>query len=212
MIVATVLRSGGCYDVSWVHALKRGLNRHLSDFEFRVLTDQYVPTWGVKLAHDWPGWWSKPELWRPGVFPEGELVLYVDLDTLPVGDLSFFEDYGGELAVLSDFYTPRKLATGVMLFRPGPHTEAIYEAFRADPEGIIAQHPRRSDHWYATVMGEPDRLQDLYPGKLVSFKKHARAGVPDGARLVCGHGQPRFSSPDAGWAHDQWARLSQEAA
>lgn len=212
MIVTTVLRLGGTYDVPWVHALKRGLNRHLTDFRFVCLTDAYLPTYGVRLEHDWPGWWAKVELFRPGLFPRGELVLYMDLDSLPVGDLSCFRAYEGELAVLSDFYQPRIMASGVMLFRPGERTEAIYAAFCADPEGIMAGHRTRSDHWYAKVMGEPDRLQDLFPGNIVSFKRDARHGPPDGSVLVCGHGNPRFSSPDAGWAHKEWHRLSKGAA
>src|SRR5690606_6907865 len=153
VILATVLRTGGpTYTREWAYALSRG-RRHDEPYPFRVLTDDpsLPPSWAVRLRHDWPGWWSKLELWRPGVFPEGELVLYVDLDTLLIGGLAPFESYQGELAVLSDFYQPRKIASGVMLFRPGPRTAAIYEAFCADPAGIMAQHRTRSDYWYARV-------------------------------------------------------------
>jgi hypothetical protein len=155
----------------------------------------------VPLLHDWPGWWSKVEVFRlPG------LVLYLDLDTLPVGDLSRFGGYRGRLAVLSGFYRPEIVASGVMLFEGGPHTAAIYDAFRADPERIMREHRPRSDYWYAKVMHAPDRLQTLYPGALVSYKRHARRGIPDGASLVCGHGRPRFDDPATGWAHALWTK------
>nr|WP_145924153.1 hypothetical protein [Halomonas elongata] len=35
------------------------------------------------LAHGWPGWWSKLELFRP----HGGDLLYLDLDTVVRGDL-----------------------------------------------------------------------------------------------------------------------------
>ncbi len=219
LTVVTVLRSGGDYDVGWFYALKRGLLRHLS-IEYRAptpgplepgtwtlwcLTDLSVGRAGIPLEHGWPGWWSKVEIFRPGLF-EG-LVLYLDLDTLVVDDLAPLAEYSGRLAMLSDFYQPKIVASGVMLFRPGAHTEAVYSAFQADPLRIMAAH-RRSDFWYAKQLDAPDRLQELYPDQLVSLKAHARLRAPDGARLVCGHGRPRLSDPAAGWAHTEWSRFA----
>lgn len=206
MIVATVLRSGGpTYTPSWVWALKRGLNEHMTgDWRFRVLSDLPLNQWRAPLVYDAPGWWAKVGLFGPGVFPRDELVVYLDLDTLVTGDLSFFRDYSDNLAVLSDFYRPKEMATGVMAFRPGPHTEGIFEAFVQDPAGIMAQHRSRSDHWYARYMDRPDRIQDLFPGRVASFKVHGRTGVPEGCAVLCGHGKPRFSDPSARWAHDFW--------
>lgn len=199
--VACVLRTGGIYDRTWVRALKRGLNRHLSDFQFVCLTDDasVEPYWRVPLLHDWPGWWSKVECFRPGLFTGP--VLYLDLDTLPVADLTMIASYRGAFAMLNDFYQGEKqVASGVMAWTPGPHTEAIYHAMlreRTLPRG-------RSDYWYAKHAPPADRLQTLFPGQLVSFKQSARKGVPDGARLVCFHGNPRPSDPRAGWGHAAW--------
>lgn len=206
--VATVLKSGGVYTPDWVYALKRGLSRHLSDFRFACLTDMpgLPPIWTYPLAHGWPGWWSKVEAFRPALF-DGP-VLYLDLDTLPVGALSDIASYRGPFAMLNDFYQGRKqVASGAMAWTPGPHTEAIYHAFcreRSIPRG-------RSDHWYQKHTPKADRLQDLYPGQIVSLKKHARKGPPEGARLVCGHGNPRLSEAAAGWAHREWARWKDHA-
>lgn len=87
--IACVLKSGGIYTPEWVYALKRGIARHASDYRFVCLTDAagLPPVWSVSLAYHWPGWWSKLELFRPGVFEDGERVLYLDLDTLVVGDV-----------------------------------------------------------------------------------------------------------------------------
>ena len=211
MTVACVLKAGGDFGPRWVDALRRGVNTHLKRHRFVCLTDEDgVGLWGERLAHNWRGWWSKVELFRPGLF--NGPVLYLGLDTLPVGDLSDIASYDGPLAVLSDFYQGRKMiGTGVMAWTPGEHTERIYEAFTKDPEGIIGRGGR-SDYFYRQHMADADRLQDLYPGQIVTLKpirgehpEPIKHGPPEGARLVAAHGRPRFTSPAAGWAHGLWS-------
>lgn len=210
MTVACVLRSGGDFGPRWVDALRRGVNTHLKRHRFVCLTDDDgVGLWGERLAHGFQGWWSKVELFRPGLLTGR--VLYLDLDTLPVGDLSEIAAYDGPLAVLSDFYQGSKMiGTGVMAWTPGEHTERIYRAFTEDAEGIMGRGGR-SDHFYRRHMGDVDRLQSLFPGQIVTLKpihgEHPdpkQHGPPEGARLVCGHGRPRLSDPAAGWAHRLW--------
>lgn len=209
--VACVLKTGGIYTREWVHALKRGLNRHLDGFEFVCLTDDcgVSPVWRVPLEHSWPGWWSKLELFRPGLFSGS--VLYMDLDTLVVGDLSDIASYDGPLAILDDFYRAKRQQSAVMAWTPGEHTAAIYDRFLKDPSMYMRRN-RSDQEFIESVIPEADRLQPLYPGQLVSLKVHcspAKAGgPPDGARLVCGHGNPRFSDPGAGWAHREWLRVA----
>lgn len=203
--IACVLRSGGVYDLSWVYALKRAVARHAGDYRFVCLTDAQglPPVWTVPLEHNWPVWWAKLELFRPGVV-EGP-VLYLDLDTLPVGDLSDLLAYDGPFAMLSDFYRPHRAQSGVMAFTPGMLTEHLWSEFSRDP--VSAMEKFRGDgEWLHAHAGDVARLQDLFPGQIVSFKVHAKRKAPEGARLVCGHGQPRFSDPAAGWAHKEWLR------
>lgn len=205
--IACVLKSGGIFDRRWVWALKRGLARHAPSHEFVCLTD--VPglgIWSIPLEHGWTGWWSKIELFRPGLF-DGP-VLYLDLDTLVVGNLADLVSYDGPFAMLSDFYRPESPASGVMAWTPSAETAAIYESFVQ--QGRIPGG--RSDHWYARHAPKPVRLQDMFPGQIVSFKAHARSTPPEGARLVCGHGLPRFNDRKAGWAHDAWKSLTPPVA
>lgn len=207
LTVACVLRSGGIYDARWVRALKTGVERFLPQpHQFVCLSDieiERVET--IPLAWYWPGWWAKIELFTPGRLTGP--VLYLDLDTLPVGDLSDVASYRGDLAVLSDFYHPELMASGVMAFTPGPHTDLVYHRFIAAAEATMARCRPRSDLFYRTVMENPHRLQDLFPGQIVSLKKHTLHDPPDApARLVCGHGRPRFDTQEARWAHDEWRR------
>lgn len=200
-------RNGGrCYGPEWLWAIKRRLKDHVSgEYEFRYLSDTAQGPWRIPLKYDWPGWWAKMELFRPGVF-EG-LVLYVDLDTLIVGDLSDIAAYPGEFAMLADFNRPSRRQSGMMLFRPGKITEAIWEEWIRDPEGHMRRH-RGDGEWLHSVTEGADIIQRLFPGQVVSFKRDARKGPPKGARIVAGHGRPRLSDPRAGWINKAWADLA----
>ena len=212
-IIACVLRSGGStYDPRWVHALKRQANEQLPEHEFVCLTDVEAihPGWRAPMEHAWEGWWSKMELFRPGLFPEGRLVLYFDLDTLLIGPLDFLAGYRGEFGVIRGFYHPVR-QSGVMAWRPGEISGRMWEEWTADPEKHMSTY-RGDGRWLDGHLPREgvDQLLDLFPGRIVSYKVDAREGPPDGARVVCGHGRPRFSSPHAGWAHVHWRRLTHE--
>jgi hypothetical protein len=224
MTIACVLRTGRAYSAEWVWALKRGIARHMS-LPYRAWRSEPVPdTWtfvcltnagdlggmGVPFAHDWLGWWSKMELFRPGLFDDGP-VLYLDLDTLVVGDLAPFASYAGDLALLSDFYRPALGQSGVMLFRPGDATERLWVTWLTNPEKYMRRY-RGDGEWLHAHTVKPERVQTLYPGTVASFKVEARDGAPDGAALVCAHGKPKFNDPAAGWAHREWVSLARRAA
>lgn len=202
-----VLRSGGVYTPEWARKLYVGARQHLPEAEFRVLTD--LPTHSfpagtaIPLQHDWPGWWSLVEWWRPGLF-QGR-VLAMGLDTLLVGSLADIASCTEPIAGISDFYQPRVLASGVMTWE-GDAGAHIYETFARNPAAVM-RHQRRMDPWMRGLIPRAARLQDLYPRQIVSYKAHARSGIPPGARIVCGHGSPKFSEARAGWAHLHWQAL-----
>lgn len=197
--VACVLKSGGIYGPEYVGALVSWLTRFAPEASIVCLSDWAGA--GTPLRFNLPGWWSKMELFRPGVL-EGP-VLYMDLDTLPVGDLSALLAYDGPLALLSDFYRPHLAQSGVMAFTPGDETADLWNRFIADPPAHMRAYRGDGEFIHAHAPGAA-RLQDLFPGQIVSLKAHAKAGPPPNARLVCCHGQPKLHDPAAGWAHTAW--------
>jgi hypothetical protein len=81
--VVCVLRSGGKvgYNASWVEKLQRGVSRNLSTpHQFVCLSDCDVPCQRIDLVYSGKGFWSKVQLFRPGLFVGP--VLYLDLDTV----------------------------------------------------------------------------------------------------------------------------------
>jgi hypothetical protein len=197
LTVACVLRSGGEYTPAHVLALQGAVEKHLGPHRFVCLTDFYSDAfWGyvetIRLAHPWPGWWSKLGLLRPGLFTGR--VLYLDLDTVIVGDLSDLAAYAGPFAMLTDFMRPVRPASGVMAWRADSEpSRAIWDAWVRDPAGHMAAHQGGGDQAFIrSVLGDGvDRLQDLYPGQCVSYKVHCKDGLPPGARVVSAHGRPK---------------------
>lgn len=214
LTVATVLKSGGLYDASWVKRLKALVARHLHvPHDFVCLSDVDVPCDRVHLVQEWPGWWSKIE-----VFKLYGPVLYLDLDTLIVGDL---EDIAAvaekfDFTVLRDFYRlGNGIGSGVMAWNGTNGTvtvDSLYEAFLRDPHGWMRKLGGGGDQRFIEEnVFSPNvlRWQDLVDDQIVSYKVHCRTGCPPNARIVCLHGKPKFADmPVGSWARTTWEQAA----
>lgn len=218
MKIATVLRSGGDYNISHVKWLKN----QFPDTEMICFSDCkfYMP--GVQVIpfrHDWSkvrGWWAKIELFRPDV-PED--LLYFDLDTVIAGDVSELLSFECEqMVMLTDFYRPHSLMSSVMWI-PHPEKEAIWNTFFLQPAHYV-RHCTHADCWgdqgfIQLVLDDALRWQDLFPGWFVSYKSHVvnrhtspwahkrhsvgNGALPDDARIVVFHGNPRPFAVQEPW-------------
>lgn len=199
LTVACVLKSGGGYDASWVARLRDAVAGRLSlPYRFVALSDVDVPCERVALQFDWPGWWSKIELFRL----RGP-VLYFDLDTAIVGDLTEIAAHAmaTPFAMLRDFYAPSHHGSGVMCWN-GSSPDFIFERFAAFPEDMMKlTRARMGDQAFIEEMvlgqSEISCWQDIVPGQIVSYKVHCRNGIPPNARVVCLHGKPKFGDMPA---------------
>ena len=172
MVTACVLRSGGDFrpeHVLWLAKQVPGLV---------CLSDVPVP--GVEtipLAHDWPGWWSKMELFGPSLSGD---VLMLDIDTV-VLDMPAMPD---RTTVLRDPYREDGIGSGVM-FVTAEDRARIWETWIADPAGHMRRH-RGDQDFLQEFLGDAQRWDGAY-----SYKEHCRRGLPDDAGIVYFHGRPR---------------------
>lgn len=202
MIVACV-NVGTGYDDKYVYNLKEAVRRSLSlSHRFVCLTDHDIP--GVNTieidAARTPGWWSKLQLFRDDVFPKGERVLYIDLDTLIPGKLDELAKCDAQFAMLRDFYYPQNLASGLLLFTAGGNEE-IFTSWL----GYGAPQLKRGDQaWIHMHRPKALALQDYMPNRIKSFKAHAGDRDCD---VLCFHGHPRPHEV-SGWAADMWNNRS----
>lgn len=180
-----VLRSGGEYTPAHVQWLARQVPGLVCISDVDV---PGVPT--IPLRHSWPGWWSKMELFSDIL--DGDL-LYLDLDTVVIGDLAELESVG-KTTMLSDFYFPHRLGSGLMYIAQSDKAK-VWQEWMKNPAG----HQRRcrtaeyhgDQGFLRGVIGDCQRWQDVFPGAVVSYKVHCKNKIPDGAKIVCFHGQPR---------------------
>jgi hypothetical protein len=194
LTVACVLKSGGIYDATWVSRLAAGVARHLPiEYRFVCLSDVAVPCERIPLEHDWPGWWSKIELFKL----QGP-VLFFDLDTVIVGDLEEIAGFARtiDFMMLRDFYAADHFGSGVMSWFGTDRTRDLYKIFAKDPEAnIAARRTRMGDQAYIeeTFARKIWAWQDFVGDQIVSYKVHCRNGIPLNARVVCLHGPPKFA-------------------
>lgn len=198
-MIACVLKSGGIYEPWHAQVLASQMRMAAPHEPFVCLTDVAVDGVStIPLQHGWPGWWSKLELFRPDVFPAGERVLFADLDTLVLGDLSDLLAIEAPFVTLEDFYRRppmqpvRGLGSGLMQWTAGDQTD-LYARFAADAEGLMRRHQKHGDQQFIERLRLADVTfwQDVVPEQVVSYKLHCRTGIPAKARVVCFHGTPK---------------------
>lgn len=215
--VACVLRSGGLYTAAWVDRLARSIARHMPGVRFVALSDCDVPCERIPLAHDWRGWWSKIELFRPGVL-DGPTV-YVDLDTIVLGSLAPLFDAAPGLTLLRDFYAPEHVNSSVMAWTCGADVEPIYDAFRRDPRGYMRtyDHPPRFRRRAGPLVGDQAFIEHHAPRlatfddvlgcrAIASYKAdQCRDAAPSDALAVTFHGKPKPHAIREGWVANEWS-------
>ena len=188
MRIALVLKQGPEYTPEHVESLANQILAVNPEAEIVCLTDCELNHPAVKeipLVNGWSGWWSKLELFRPGLL-EGP-TLYLDLDSFIVDRLDI--DIRG-FTMLSDVYRPVWPGSGVMAWIEPP--SYLYEKFSEDPRGFMWEYRTRGklgdqgfirDH----IREEPLRFGDEFR----SFKVHAQEEIPEGCQVVYFHGRPR---------------------
>jgi len=211
LTVICVMRSGGIYNAEWVRKLRDGVARHMSlPHRFVCLSDVDVPCERIPLLHDWPGWWAKVELFRPGVVTGP--TLYFDLDNLPVGDLSPLAACEHDFAMLRNFNRPEYASSCVMWFKDKAPAH-VYDKFAKASDGWMTFHVEHRDGPY---LGDQAFIWDCFDRKVpfinvppltvCSYKKdYLRLGrLPDGTAMVAFGGSYKPNTVQHKWVRQAW--------
>ncbi len=209
MITVACVKARPNYGHDYVRRLQRMVSENLHiTHRFVCLTDNDagLTCRTKRIPAGIGGWWAKLALHKRGMF-DGK-VIYFDLDTLILDDITFLAGYEGDFALLRDFYRPEGYGSGVMLWnRPHPQ---LWEDWLHEGRPL---HPLGDQGWMEQRIENADRLQDLYPGKFVSYKAHCARGVPDGAAVCCFHGHPKqHDFQDNHWVTRAWRGPERVAA
>ena len=198
LTVLCVLSKPG-YNAGYVNKLYKAVRKNLSlPHRFVCLTDDDsgLKCRTKKLPPQLKGWWAKLYLFN--LHLDGK-VLYLDLDTLVTGSLDFIGLYDGDFAILRDFYRPEGYGSGVMMWNKDHRY--IWDEWFENP--VI--HPLGDQGWIEEKVKSADRLQDIFPGKIVSYKVDCENGLPEGASICAFHGTPKPHEFDENhWVTRKW--------
>ncbi len=199
-VVICVLKSGGEYDVDYVHHLKEGVEKYSNNVRFICLTD-LPEIKGVEilpLECNLAGWWSKLELFKPSLDCLEDF-LYIDLDTIIVSNIEqLFK--GARNTALRDMYAKinrpewnTNIGSGVMKLSKELR-QVIWKEWVKSPEKHIEEAGRYGDQRFLQRwLVKFPRLQDLYPKFFISYKggNVKNISFPKETKMVVFHGQPR---------------------
>ncbi len=191
--IVAVLKSGGEYNESHVRWLRKQLPSLVCISDCKINGVETVP-----LKFGWHGWWSKMELFSNSI--KGDL-LYLDLDTVVLGDIEPML-HMNRTTVLRDFYHPNRMGSGLMYIAQ-QDKQKIWDAFRENPtlHMMTCNNPKKwgDQGFLQDFIGDAQKWQDVLPSQVVSYKVHCKMGVPEGAKIVCFHGQPRPFNVKKSW-------------
>ncbi len=146
------------------------------------------------------GWWAKLELFKGGIFPDGDRVVFFDLDTLIVANIDDIMDYDGPLAAMRPYRGGGgTISSCIMAWEAGKYNY-IYDKWIAANRPL---HPGGDDWWHNQVEYRSAGINRLYDG-IVSYKFQCKAGLPAGARIVCFMRQPKPHNCTAPWVQQIW--------
>jgi hypothetical protein len=196
LTVACVLRSGGAYLPCHVEGLRDQVSHWLPSARFVCLSDVPVKCERIELQTDWPGWWSKIELFR---HLRGR-TLYLDLDSVIVADPAPLVT--GRFLMIRNWRQPKLFASGVMSWH-GDYAH-IASAFEPVREHVMATYTT-CDQWgdQAFIAEQACDVNGFPDGAIVSYRyqmaKRRSVSPPRHARIVA------FNNTHLPWNGPPWA-------
>lgn len=217
LTVACVCRSGEFYDINkYVAHLSRAVARHLTrPYRFVCFTNSDTVPEGVDrvpLLHNWPGFWSKIEIFRPGVITGP--ALYLDLDTVICGSLDALADTVAAHPLLCSTdmnhgWINSSFVGWTVDLSP------VYEAMVSDPAAAMARYNGSGPLWgdqglLQDVLAERripwEWVQDAAPGA-VAWQPIPLRGKPaaKGVAVSMWYGHPKPHEVRSKWMARHWA-------
>lgn len=213
LTVACVHKTGGKYDrADYVGILARAVARHLTvPHRFVCLSDRaHESVEVVPLVQGWPGYWSKVEIYRPGLC-NGPL-LYFDLDTVISGSLDELASMTDPVVVAWDMM--RGWLNSSFLFTR-VDLSCMWEAMTANPQAMMRKYNSGAGPYW----GDQGMLQDVLTSRRIpwrwvqSVKPHqviwSAPGLrgkppPAGTRVEMWYGDPKQPDLGGAWLAEHW--------
>lgn len=207
MLNIVCVNSGTKYSNEYVNILCDGVARNLDSsikFKFICFTNKPegldIDIDVMPLPENIDGWWNKLYLFKDGLFPEGDRIVYLDLKNVIVSSLDEIVAYGGKLTVLRDFMRPDGWQNSLMSWEANTLGYIWDKYLEVGSDGCWGDHI-----WMEKHCKECNFWQDLFPSAFVSYKvNNCSEGIPKGAKIVFFHGEPYPEHINNGWVPNVW--------
>ena len=204
---------GRVYDGEWVDKLARAIRRNYDgphEVVAMVDRDDYEIAEDViqlRLDASAGGWDYIMQSWRPDVADVTTCVL--GLDTIIRGDITEIVDTSAAhgLALPNDPYQTKQVCNAIGVYSSGQAATLWDEwserrefwMFTARVNGRFSEM-----HFLRHVCPHAWRIDEAFPGQVVSYKKHWRTGRFKDARIVYFHGNPKLNAINAPRLLEHW--------
>ncbi len=204
LTVACVYRPGPDFTDEYAGRLKATVAANCKEpHKFVCLTNVELPgIETIRLTENLKGYWNKLEIFRNGLFEER--VVYIDLDTMIVNDVTDILSYPHIFTAGYNFKRKHvdSMASWFMAFDGrDDYSYLIDEYTPATPEQYEHDWARWGDQGYTQdhLRRNWTSIDDIFPGRCASYKWEVRrpGKVPDGVSFVAFHGKPRCA--DVNW-------------
>lgn len=183
------------YDASWAHKLFNGFNRHLTVPHRSVLfTDRKrdLPPWIEQVIEPDLGCNGYGDCVRP--FKLNEPMIFAGLDTIIVGNCDKFARYcleADRIALPKHPYQDYSI-NGVVFCPAGQRR--IFDDWRGENDM----------EWMRTF--PHNRIDELWPGRVRSWKAHVATQGPGNAKIIYFHGKqkPERLAENNAFVRDAW--------
>jgi len=201
MLTVWSMSTGGRYSDYFVQRLQREVKKYLDmEHRFVCICDHEIEGVSTILPPtDYPGWWGKVGLFKPGVAAMQNL--WLDLDVVVTSDLTdLIKSYGDEQLAMPTNWAQSGhggCQSSVMVWRGGKgcQSEWIYRMFKPEwahwppvnQPGVLW-----GDQEHITQLRDSGRIKvtPINEKWVKSYKYHCIGRLPDDCRVVVFHGSP----------------------
>jgi hypothetical protein len=152
-----------------------------------------------------PSWWHKTQLFRTDIWPEGETVFYMDLDTVIISSLDKLAEREG-FNMLNWGFSFYPYNSSVMIFPAGRYP-FIHDDFSMERSKL---YPGDQEYTHQGILSHGVEVNGIHSNEAASYKKHKLAegmGPHSSTSILCFHGRPRPHELDKNrWAYKEWVK------
>jgi len=193
MVTVCCVLWGDKFSEEYVHNLKAGVERNTTvRHKFVCLSDRHIEGVDTKfLKPGLTGWWNKLQLFDGDIYGR---IVYLDLDTLIVGNIDWLLEYSGKFMGIEDLgaqrqpYLKDKLQSGVMAWN-SDSMDWVYKEFYLKRDTVVGQY-RGDGEYLNQAITNRSLLQHMFPNRLKSYKYDVYPNNIEDVSIICFHGRP----------------------